>query len=90
MFLISEKAGDDHSWLQILGNWILQELRRQTPPCMCLRNANIPSQLVKQQTDAAGVRVWSASVGNHGSNLFPSPLGAQIDTASFWEKRVGV
>lgn len=67
------------SWLQILGNWILQELRRQTPPCMCLRNANNPNQLVEHETDAAGVRVWRALfVGSHGFNLSPNPLGAQI------------
>lgn len=48
------------SWFQTLGNWILQELRRWTPPCVCLRNANSPNQLVKCETDAAGVRVWSA------------------------------
>lgn len=36
------------SWLQILVNWILQELRRQTPPCRCLRNANNPNQIVNR------------------------------------------
>lgn len=71
------------SCLQILVNWILQDLRRQTPPCMCLRNANNTNQLVNHATDAAGVRVWSALfVGSHGFNLFPSPLWSP-DSHSF-------
>lgn len=35
------------SWLQILGNWILQALGRQTPPCVCLRNAKQPQPACK-------------------------------------------